>query len=315
MGRATKMAAIVGRSARQVLLKAQNGTFKQQANFSAKEAFKSLSKGKKIAAGVVGTATAGAVGLGVALQTAVMAGDLELHPPAFPWSHKGPLDSLDHQGIRRGYIVYKQVCAACHSMDYMYYRNLVDVCFTEEEAKKEAEEVMVKDGPDDEGNMFDRPGKLSDKFPRPYVNDEAAKAANNGALPPDLTFIVNARHGGEDYVFSLLTGYCDQPAGVNLQDGQYYNPYFPGGAIGMAQQLYPDGVEYDDGTPATVAQMAKDVCTFLRFSAEPEHDTRKRMGLKCLLIFSMLIPLVYYAKRHKWSVLKSKKIAFKQPKY
>jgi len=244
-----------------------------------------------------------------------MAGDLELHPPAFPWSHKGPLDSLDHQGIRRGYIVYKQVCAACHSMDYMYYRNLVDVCFTEEEAKKEAEEVMVKDGPDDEGNMFDRPGKLSDRFPRPYANDEAAKAANNGALPPDLTFIVNARHGGEDYVFSLLTGYCDQPAGVNLQDGQYYNPYFPGGAIGMAQQLYPDGVEYDDGPPATVAQMAKDVCTFLRFSAEPEHDTRKRMGLKCLLIFSMLIPLTYYAKRHKWSVLKSKKIAFKQPKY
>merc|ERR1712012_732126 len=155
MGRATKMAAIVGRSARQVLLKAQNGTFNQQANFSAKEAFKGLSKGKKIAAGVVGTATAGAVGLGAALQTAVMAGDLELHPPAFPWSHKGPLDSLDHQGIRRGYIVYKQVCAACHSMDYMYYRNLVDVCFTEEEAKKEAEEVMVKDGPDDEGNMFD----------------------------------------------------------------------------------------------------------------------------------------------------------------
>merc|ERR1712141_110945 len=280
MGRATKMAAIVGRSARQVLLKAQNGTFNQQANFSAKEAFKGLSKGKKIVAGVVGTATAGAVGLGVALQTAVMAGDLELHPPAFPWSHKGPLDSLDHSGIRRGYIVYKQVCAACHSMDYMYYRNLVDVCFTEDEAK-----------------------------------NEAAKAANNGALPPDLTFIVNARHGGEDYVFSLLTGYCDQPAGVNLQDGQYYNPYFPGGAIGMAQQLYPDGVEYDDGTPATVAQMAKDVCTFLRYSAEPEHDTRKRMGLKCLVIFSMLIPLVYYAKRHKWSVLKSKKIAFKAPKY
>merc|ERR1712038_2196775 len=110
MGRATKMAALVGRTTRSVLLKAQNGSFNQQANFSVKEAFKGLSKGKKIAAGVVGTATAGAVGLGVALQTAVMAGDLELHPPAFPWSHKGPLDSLDHQGIRRGYIVYKQVC-------------------------------------------------------------------------------------------------------------------------------------------------------------------------------------------------------------
>merc|ERR1712165_637450 len=293
MGRATKMAALVGRTTRSVLLKAQNGSFNQQANFSVKEAFKGLSKGKKIAAGVVGTATAGAVGLGVALQTAVLAGDLELHPPQFPWSHTGPLNALDHQGIRRGYIVYKQVCAACHSMDYMYYRNLVDVCFTEEEAKREAEEVLVSDGP----------------------NDEAAKAANNGALPPDLTFIVNARHGGEDYVFSLLTGYYDAPAGVELQDGQYYNPYFPGGAIGMAQQLYPDGVEYDDGTPATVAQMAKDVCTFLRFSAEPEHDTRKRMGLKCCLILGMLLPLVYYVKRHKWSVLKSRKVAFKPPKY
>ena len=95
--------------------------------------------------------------------------------------------------------------------------------------------------------MFERPGKLSDRFPQPYANDEAAKAANNGALPPDLSFIVNARHGEEDYIFSILTGYCDPPEGVELREGLYYNPYFPGGAIGMAQQLYTDGVEYEDG--------------------------------------------------------------------
>lgn len=312
------MAAIVGRTTRQVLLKAQNGTFNQQANFSKeafKEAFKGLSKGKKILVGIVSGASATAVGLGVALQASVMASDLTLHPPEMPWSHKGMFESLDHRSIRRGYVVYKQVCAACHSMDYMYYRNLVDVCFTEGEAKAEAEEQMIMDGPDDEGNMFERPGKLADRFPRPYANDEAAKAANNGALPPDLTFIVNARHGGEDYIFSLLTGYCDPPAGIEIRDGLHYNPYFAGGAIGMAQQLYSEGVEYEDGTPASVAQMAKDVCTFLRFAAEPEHDQRKRMGLKCMMIFGMLIPICYYLKRHKFSSLKSRKIAFKPPKY
>jgi len=126
---------------------------------------------------------------------------------------------------------------------------------------------------------------------------------------------VNARHGGEDYIFSILTGYCDPPEGIELREGLYYNPYFPGGAIGMAQQLYTDGVEYEDGTPATVSQMAKDVCTFLRYSAEPEHDQRKRMGLKAMIIFTALFVVTYYIKRHKWTVLKSRKIAFKKPKY
>jgi len=196
-------------------------------------------------------------------------------------------------------------------MNYMFYRNLVGAIMTEDEAKAEAEETLVRDGPDDEGNMFDRPGKLSDGFPKPYANDEAAKAANNGALPPDLSFIVNARHGGEDYIFSLLTGYCDPPAGVTVAEGQAYNPYFLGGAIGMPQQLYNDGVEYDDGTPATVSQMAKDIATFLRWAAEPEHDNRKRLGMKITMIFTALLAISYYFKRHKWSVLKSRKIAFK----
>ncbi len=140
--------------------------------------------------------------------------------------------------IRRGYEVYKAVCSACHSMKYLAYRHLVGVSHTEAEAKEEAEGIMVTDGPDDTGSFFQRPGKLADHFPSPYANDEAARAANNGALPPDLSYITSARHGGEDYVFALLTGYCDPPAGITLREGLYYNPYFAGGAIGMAQALY-----------------------------------------------------------------------------
>ncbi|XP_027003084.2 cytochrome c1, heme protein, mitochondrial isoform X2 [Tachysurus fulvidraco] len=237
------------------------------------------------------------------------------------WSCPGAVGpSYMHQkrstylGIRRGYQVYKQVCSACHSMEYLAFRNLVGVSHTEEEAKALAEEIEVLDGPDEAGEMFTRPGKLSDYFPKPYSSPEAARAANNGALPPDLSYIVNARHGGEDYIFSLLTGYCDPPAGVSMREGLYYNPFFPGQAIGMAPPIYNEVLEYDDGTLATMSQVAKDVCTFLRWAAEPEHDQRKRMGLKLLMGSAVLIPLVYYLKRHKWSVLKSRKIAYRPPK-
>jgi len=245
------------------------------------------------------------------LERSVKASDLELHPPHLPWSHNGIFKALDHASIRRGYEVYKQVCSACHSMKYLAYRNLIGVCHTEEEAKAEAEEIQVTDGPNEEGLMFQRPGKLSDYFPNPYANDEAARAANNGAFPPDLSYITAARHGGEDYIFSLLTGYCDAPAGINLREGQHYNPYFPGGAISMAQALYNEVMEYSDGTVASASQLAKDVSTFLRWAAEPEHDTRKQMALKAILMFSTLAAISYYLKRHKWSVLKSRKLAFK----
>lgn len=304
------MAALVGRASRQALLKVPNGLYSSKACLS----FKNLTKGKKVAAGLLGAAASGAVGLGVALHTAVWAGDLELHPPEYPWSHNGMFESFDHASIRRGYEVYKQVCAACHSMNYMFYRNLVGVIMTEDEAKAEAEEINVMDGPNEDGNMFERPGKLADRFPNPYTNDEAAKAANNGALPPDLTFITNARHGGENYVFALLTGYCDPPAGIEMREGLHFNPYFQGGAIGMAQALYNEIIEYSDGTPATQSQLSKDVCIFLKWAAEPEHDQRKRMGLKTIMILGVLIAASFYYKRHKWAVLKSKKIAFKRPK-
>lgn len=268
------------------------------------------SKAKKVAVAALGVAVGGAAAVGYALNQSVKA-SVQLHPQNLPWNHNGIIDSLDHASVRRGYEVYKQVCAACHSMRYVAYRNLIDVTHTEEEAKAEAEEIMVTDGPNDQGEMFQRPGKLSDYFASPYPNDEAARAANNGALPPDLTYITSARHGGEDYLFHLLTGYCDPPAGVKLQDGQYYNPYFPGGAISMAQALYNEIIEYEDGTPATQSQLAKDVTTFLKWTAEPEHDTRKRMIIKTVMIFSVLIGISYYMKRHKWSVIKSRKLIYR----
>ncbi|XP_006107219.1 cytochrome c1, heme protein, mitochondrial [Myotis lucifugus] len=175
-------------------------------------------------------------------------------------------------------------------------------------------QMEIQDGPNDDGEMFMRPGKLSDYFPKPYPNPEAARAANNGAVPPDLSYIVRARHGGEDYVFSLLTGYCEPPTGVSLREGLYFNPYFPGQSIGMAPPIYDEVLEFDDGTPATMSQVAKDVCTFLRWASEPEHDHRKRMGLKMLMMMGLLLPLVYAMKRHKWSVLKSRKLAYRPPK-
>jgi len=236
--------------------------------------------------------------------------DLTIHAPNLPWSHSGPFDSLDHASIRRGYQVYKQVCAACHSMRFLAFRNLVGVSHTEAEAKEIAEEAQVEDGPNEAGEMFMRPGKLSDYFPSPFPNDAAAAAANNGAIPPDLSFIPLARHGGEDYIYHLLNGYCDPPAGIELRDGQHFNPYFPGGAIGMGPPIYNEIVEYEDGTPATQSQVAKDVCTFLVWAASPEHDMRKKMAVKCALMFSLLFGAAYYMKRHKWSSVKSRKVLY-----
>lgn len=237
-----------------------------------------------------------------------------LHSPHFPWSHHGPLNSFDHASIRRGYQVYKEICATCHSLDLIAYRNLVGVSHTEKEAKALAADIEVVDGPNEEGEMYTRPGILSDYHPRPYPNENAARAANAGSYPPDLSLIIKARHGGEDYVFSLLTGYCEPPAGVEIRPGLNYNPYFPGGAIGMARNIYDEVVEYEDGTPATATQIAKDVTTFLAWASEPELDDRKRIGLKAMIILSGLTFLSLWMKRFKWSTLKSRQLVFKPPR-
>jgi len=307
------MASLVSRLGRRGLLQPLNSCNNlRQAGLSTGSAEKSR-KVLYTTLGVVGT---GVAGVCYALEQSVQARDLIVHPAKYDWPHtQGLIASFDHQAIRRGYEVFKQVCAACHSLNYIAYRNLVGVSHTEKEAKREAEEAMVTDGPNEEGLMFQRPGKLSDYFQNPYANEQAARAANNGSYPPDLSFITLARHGGEDYLFSILTGYCDPPAGVELRDGQYYNPYFPGAAIGMAQALYNETIEYEDGTPATASQMAKDVACFLKWCSEPEHDDRKRIFVKSTMIFSLLIAVSWYIKRVKWSSLKARKIVYNPKKY
>ncbi|KAH8675348.1 cytochrome C1 family-domain-containing protein [Xylariales sp. PMI_506] len=238
-----------------------------------------------------------------------------LHATAYPWVHQQWLKTFDHQALRRGFQVYQEVCAACHSLSRVPYRALVGTVLTVDEAKALAEENEYDTEPNDVGDIEKRPGKLSDYIPPPYKNDEAARAANNGALPPDLSLIVKGRHGGCDYIFSLLTGYPEEPpAGAQVQAGLNFNPYFPGTGIAMARVLYDGLVEYEDETPATTSQMAKDVTEFLNWAAEPEMDDRKKMGMKVLTMTTVLIALSIWVKRYKWAAIKTRKIAYDPPK-
>ncbi|SPQ18908.1 866ed7dd-850e-4681-a341-67eff6f005fb [Thermothielavioides terrestris] len=238
-----------------------------------------------------------------------------LHPTKYPWVHQQWFKTFDHQALRRGFQVYREVCASCHSLSRVPYRALVGTILTVDEAKALAEENEYDTEPNDQGEIEKRPGKLSDYLPAPYPNDEAARFANNGALPPDLSLIVKARHGGCDYIFSLLTGYPDEPpAGAQVGAGLNFNPYFPGTGIAMARVLYNGLVEYEDGTPASTSQMAKDVVEFLNWAAEPEMDDRKRMGMKVLVVTSVLFALSVWVKRYKWAWLKSRKIVYDPPK-
>lgn len=268
----------------------------------------SSSSSRKLAFGAA-AATAGALAFAAApLAFAEEEADHGLHPPHFPWSHSGLFSAYDHQAIRRGHQVYTQVCAACHSVSQLHYRNLVGVAYTEEEAKAMAAEAEVTDGPNDEGEMFERPGRLSDPLPRPYSSEEAARFANGGAYPPDLSLITKARHDGQNYLMALLLGYREPPAGVSVREGLYYNPYFVGGAIAMPKMLVDGGTDYDDGTPASEAQQAKDVTTFLAWAAEPEHDDRKLMGAKWILVMTLVWATALYYKRWKWAPIKSRRI-------
>ena len=220
------------------------------------------------------------------------------------WSFKGLFGKFDRGSLQRGYQVYTEVCAACHSMKYVSYRNLAEKGgpeFSVEQAKAIAASFEVTDGPNADGEMFTRPGKLSDKFVMPYENVKAAQAANGGAYPPDMSVLVKARGGGANYIYSLLQGYEDPPIGITLDEGVHYNKYMYGNKIKMANPLSDGIVEYADGTNASVEQMSKDVTTFLMWTAEPHLEARHRMGFKAVVYLIILTILVYFSMKRIWS--------------
>ena len=225
------------------------------------------------------------------------------------WSFKSLFGKFDRGSLQRGYQVYTEVCAGCHSMKYLSYRNLSEKGgpeFSVEQAKAIAASFEVSDGPNEDGEMFTRPAKLSDKFVSPYPNVKASQAANGGAYPPDMSVLVKARSGGADYIYSVLLGYEDPPSGVILDDGVYYNKYMYGNNIKMAKPLSDNLVEYSDGTKATEAQMAKDVTTFLMWAAEPHLEARHKMGFKAIIYLIILTILVYFSMKRVWSRIESK---------
>ena len=220
------------------------------------------------------------------------------------WSFKGLFGKFDRGALQRGYQVYTEVCSSCHSMKYVSYRNLTEKGgpeFSEAQAKAIAASFEVTDGPNADGEMFTRPGKLSDKFVMPYENVKAAQAANGGAYPPDMSVLIKARGGGANYIYSLLQGYEDAPIGITLDDGVYYNKYMYGNKIKMANQLSDGLIEYGDGTEATIEQMSKDVTTFLMWTAEPHLEARHQMGFKAILYLTILTILVYFSMKRIWS--------------
>ncbi len=219
------------------------------------------------------------------------------------WAFDGPFGRFDKPAIQRGFQVYKEVCSNCHSMRLVPFRKLTEIGFSEAEVKSLAAGYSIKDGPNDDGDMFDRPGRPSDKFPSPYANEKAARAANQGALPPDMSLLYKARENGANYIYSIVTGYGDAPHGITVPEGSHYNPYFPGGIIKMAQPCKDQTVTYQDGTTATLDQEARDVVNFLQWAAEPEMEARKRMGIKVMLFLGVMTVLFYLAKKRIWSKL------------
>ena len=227
-----------------------------------------------------------------------------IDPIKVNWSFKELTGKFDRASLQRGFQVYKEVCSSCHSMQYLSYRNLGEPGgpeFTLEEVKAIAASVEIEDGPDSQGEMFTRQGKPSDKFKSPYPNVEASTAANGGAYPPDMSVLVKARPGGADYMYSVLMGYEEPPAGMKLDDGVYYNKYMVGQKIKMASPLSDGIVEYSDGTEATMDQMAKDVTTFLAWAAEPELEVRHKLGIKVIIYLILLTILVYLSMKKIWS--------------
>lgn len=248
------------------------------------------------------TAALGAL-LGLALSAASVPAAEGIKIPAQDWSFGGPFGLFDRAQLQRGLQVYREVCAGCHSLKYVAFRNLADLGYTEDQIKAFAAEATIVDGPDDQGEMFEREGQPSDYFPSPFPNARAAAAANNGAVPPDLSLMAKARFGGPDYIFALLTGYEEPPADFAVMEGLNYNAYFPGHQIAMAQPLDDGAVEYADGTEASLDQEARDVAAFLMWTAEPKLETRKTAGIWVLMFFLFVTGVTYATKRRIWADL------------
>jgi ubiquinol-cytochrome c reductase cytochrome c1 subunit len=243
----------------------------------------------------------------LALAASPLARAQEEAMPKESWSFEGPFGTFDRAAAQRGLQVYSEVCARCHALNQLRYGDLGPngpgggIGYTEEEVKAIASTKEVADGPNDLGEMFKRPGRPSDRFVTPFANEQAARAALNGALPPDLSLITKAREGGTDYVYALLIGFKDAPAGFKMSDNMMYNTYFPGHQIGMPPPLFGNDVQYADGTKPTLEQEARDIATFLAWAAEPTMEERKRTGAKVLIFLLALAVVLYAAKRQIWA--------------
>ena len=220
--------------------------------------------------------------------------------PQHEWSFEGITGTFDRGALQRGYQVYSEVCSGCHSMKLLYYRDLIDIGFSEDQVKAIASEFTVIDGPNDEGEMFERDARPADRFVSPYLNDNEARANNNGAYPPDLSVITKAKKDGANYIYNLLLGYKDPPADMEVGEGMYYNIYMAGNQIAMPQPIYDESVDYADGTNNSAEQLAEDLVVFLTWAAEPELEVRKNLGIKVTFFFIVLGFIIFLAKNRLW---------------
>ena len=217
------------------------------------------------------------------------------------WSFSGPFGTFDKAAMQRGFQVYNEVCAGCHSMKLIAFRNFADLGYNDAEIKALAAQYEVQDGPNDDGEMFMRPAIPADRMPSPYANDNAARAGNNGALPPDLSLIAKARPNGPNYLYSLLSSYENAPNDKEVPDGMYYNAAYPGHLIAMPQPLYGDDVEYTDGAATSIEALSADLTQFLMWAAEPKMEVRKRTGVAAVFFLSIFVIFSYLAKRRIWA--------------
>ena len=263
-----------------------------------------------------------AVGLMFSATVAVAAEYPIYKPQEMDWSFAGPFGTYDKGQLQRGFKVYREACAACHSMKLVAFRNLEALGFSDAQVKAIAADYTITDGPNADGEMFERPGIPADRLPSPFPNEEAAAASNNGAAPPDFSLIAKARavergfptfvfdiftqyaQSGPDYIHALLTGYQEPPEGKEVPDGTYYNPYFIAGkSIAMAPPLSDGVVTYDDGAPETVDQYSRDISAFMMWAAEPHMEARKRTGFSVMVFLLIFAGLVYLTKRKVWHEL------------